>query len=80
LRDLHFPRRSIIREVETLQDRPRRIRKQQRKLTQEELAFEAKIDLTCMGGIERGRQNPSLIVMARIADALGVALPKLLSD
>jgi transcriptional regulator with XRE-family HTH domain len=47
----------------------RRIR-QQRKLTQEQLAFEAEIDLTYVGGIERGRRNPSLMVMARIADAL----------
>jgi transcriptional regulator with XRE-family HTH domain len=52
--------------------------RQQRKLTQEQLAFEAQIDLTYMGGIERGRRNPSLLVMARIADALGVPLPKLL--
>jgi len=51
-----------------------------RKLTQEELAFEAEIDLTYMGGIERGKRNPSLLVMARIADALGVQLPKLLND
>jgi transcriptional regulator with XRE-family HTH domain len=49
-------------------------------LTQEELAFEAKIDLTYMGGIERGKRNPSLTVMARIADALRVSLPKLLED
>jgi transcriptional regulator with XRE-family HTH domain len=56
----------------------RRLR-QQRGMTQEELAFEAEIDLTYMGGIERGRRNPSLIVMARIADALSVPLPKLLS-
>jgi transcriptional regulator with XRE-family HTH domain len=55
----------------------RRLR-QQRGLTQEELAFKAKIDLTYMGGIERGRRNPSLMVMARIADALSVPLPKLL--
>jgi transcriptional regulator with XRE-family HTH domain len=54
--------------------------RQQRKLTQEQLAFEAEIDLTYMGGIERGKRNPSLLVMARIADALGVQLPKLLSD
>jgi transcriptional regulator with XRE-family HTH domain len=53
--------------------------RQQRKLTQEQLAFEAQIDLTYMGGIERGRRNPSLLVMARIADALMVPLPKLLS-
>ena len=55
----------------------RRLR-QQKGLTQEELAFEAEIDLTYMGGIERGKRNPSLLVMARIADALSVALPKLL--
>jgi transcriptional regulator with XRE-family HTH domain len=55
----------------------RRVR-QQKGLTQEELAFKAEIDLTYMGGIERGRRNPSLLVMARIADALSVPLPKLL--
>jgi transcriptional regulator with XRE-family HTH domain len=38
------------------------------------LAFEAQIDLTYMGGIERGKRNPSLFVMARIADALAVSL------
>lgn len=57
----------------------RRVR-QQKKLTQEELAFEAEIDLTYVGGIERGKRNPSLLVMARIADALSVPLAKLLSD
>ena len=57
----------------------RRLR-QQRGLTQEELAFEAKIDLTYVGGIERGKRNPSLLVMARIADALSVPLTKLLSE
>jgi hypothetical protein len=31
---------------------------QPRKLTQEQLAFEAEIDLTYMGGIERGKRNP----------------------
>jgi transcriptional regulator with XRE-family HTH domain len=49
-------------------------------MTQEQLSFEAKIDLTYMGAIERGKRNPSLLVMARIADALGVPLPKLLND
>jgi transcriptional regulator with XRE-family HTH domain len=57
----------------------RRLR-QQKGLTQEQLAFEAEIDLTYVGGIERGRRNPSLLVMARIADALSVPLPRLLSD
>jgi transcriptional regulator with XRE-family HTH domain len=49
-------------------------------LTQEKLAFDAKIDLTYMGGIERGKRNPSLMVMARIAESLSIPLPKLLSD
>ncbi len=35
----------------------RRLR-QQKGLTQEELAFEAQIDLTYIGGIERGKRNP----------------------
>jgi transcriptional regulator with XRE-family HTH domain len=39
-------------------------------LTQEQLAFEAEIDLTYVGGIERGKRNPSTLVLARIADAL----------
>lgn len=54
--------------------------RQQRGMTQEELAFEAKIDLTYVGGIERGRRNPSLLVMARIADALSVPLTRLMSE
>ena len=57
----------------------RRIR-QQRGLTQEQLAFEAEIDLTYVGGIERGKRNPSLLVMARIANALSVPLTRLLHE
>jgi transcriptional regulator with XRE-family HTH domain len=57
----------------------RRLR-QQRGMTQEQLAFEAEIDLTYVGGIERGKRNPSLLVMARIAKALSVQLTKLLSE
>jgi transcriptional regulator with XRE-family HTH domain len=52
----------------------------QRRMTQEQLSFEAEIDLTYVGGIERGRRNPSLLVMARIADALSTPLVKLLSE
>ncbi len=57
----------------------RRLR-QTRGLTQEQLAFDAEIDLTYLGGIERGRRNPSLLVMARIADALSARLPDLLKQ
>jgi transcriptional regulator with XRE-family HTH domain len=57
----------------------RRLR-QQKGMTQEELAFEAEIDLTYVGGIERGKRNPSLLVMARIAEALSVPLTRMLGD
>lgn len=42
----------------------------ERKLTQEQLAHDAGIDLTYLGGIERGRRNPSVGVLGRLADAL----------
>ena len=41
-------------------------------ITQEQLAFAAEIDLTYVGGIERGKRNPSLVVLARIASALSI--------
>lgn len=52
----------------------------QRRMTQEQLSFEAEIDLTYVGGIERGQRNPSLLVMAWIADALSTPLVKLLNE
>lgn len=47
-----------------------RLARHKAQLTQEQLALEAKIDLTYVGGIERGKRNPSVQVLARIADAL----------
>jgi len=47
----------------------RRLR-MERNLTQEQLAHDAEIDLTYLGGIERGRRNPSVAVVGRIAHAL----------
>lgn len=55
----------------------RRLR-ENRGMTQEQLAFEARIDLTYVGGIERGRRNSSLMVMARLAEALEAELKELL--
>ncbi len=52
--------------------------RQAKDLTQEQLAFEAKLDLTYVGGIERGRRNPSLLVLAKLANALGVSPADLL--
>lgn len=51
-----------------------------RGLTQEQLAFEAQIDLTYLGGIERGRRNPSLMVMVRIAQSLQLKPAELVEE
>jgi transcriptional regulator with XRE-family HTH domain len=51
-----------------------------RGLTQEKLAGDALIDLTYLGGIERGHRNPSLAVIVRIAAALGVSPANLLTE
>lgn len=51
-----------------------------RGMTQERLAFTAELDLTYIGGIERGRRNPSLLVMVRIAEALDASLSDLIRD
>ncbi|WP_443028819.1 helix-turn-helix transcriptional regulator [Sphingorhabdus sp. 109] len=39
----------------------------ERKLTQEHLAHAVEIDRTYLGGIERGRRNPIVAVVGRIA-------------
>jgi transcriptional regulator with XRE-family HTH domain len=57
----------------------RRLR-QGKGLTQEQLAFDAKLDLTYVGGIERGRRNPSLLVLVRLATALDVNPRELLRE
>lgn len=56
----------------------RRLR-EARGLTQEALAADAEIDLTYLGGIERGRRNPSLMVLVRIAEALQTTPANLVS-
>jgi transcriptional regulator with XRE-family HTH domain len=55
----------------------RRVRVSQ-GLSQEKLAADAGIDRAYLGGIERQTENPSLDLLDRLADALGVALADLL--
>lgn len=45
--------------------------RRQRGLSQEELAHQADLHQTYLSGVERGRRNPSLLVLARLAVALG---------
>ncbi|MDI1281518.1 helix-turn-helix transcriptional regulator [Brevundimonas sp.] len=51
--------------------RIRQIRKNSGQ-TQEALAFEAGIAMRYLAGIERGEENPSLLVLVKIASALQV--------
>lgn len=48
-----------------------------RGLSQEELAARADVNQSYLSDIERGRRNPSLLVLARIAGALGVDVEEL---
>lgn len=41
--------------------------------TQEQLALAAGLDRTYVGGVERGRRNPTLVTMWRLATTLGVS-------
>jgi transcriptional regulator with XRE-family HTH domain len=48
-------------------------------LSQERLAELATMHWTYVGGIERGERNPTLINIEKLADALEVSLPVLLT-
>ncbi|HWE47784.1 MAG TPA: helix-turn-helix transcriptional regulator [Caulobacteraceae bacterium] len=52
----------------------------ERGLTQESLAGEAGLAMRHIGRIERGEGNPTLRMLAQIAEALGVMLPELLKE
>lgn len=49
-------------------------------LSQEELAHEADSNRTYISDVERGRRNPSIEVVERIAKALGVSMGSLLDE
>ena len=47
--------------------------------SQEQLAAEAGLDRSYMGGIERGEHNLALVNLFKISDALGLPLSELFS-
>jgi transcriptional regulator with XRE-family HTH domain len=57
-----------------------RLARQALGISQEELAERAGIDLSYESRIERGRANPSVEVLARLGEALGVKAAELLAD
>ena len=56
----------------------RRIR-HDKKLTQEELADRVSLSVRYIGSVERGRASPTVTVLGRIANALGVEPSALLA-
>lgn len=54
--------------------------RQEKGLSQEALAFEAKLHRTYISGVERGVRNPTVTVLEGIAVALGVPSSSLLDE
>jgi len=55
-----------------------RLRRTRKGLSQEKFSFEAGFDRTYVSGIERGRRNPTLTTIQRLAEALGTEPSSLL--
>lgn len=51
-----------------------------RGISQEELAHRCAIDRSYMSSIERGGQNPGVISIARIADAMEMTMTELFAE
>jgi transcriptional regulator with XRE-family HTH domain len=49
----------------------------QRGLSQEKLAFDADVDRSYVGGLERREENPTVDVLDRLAKTLGVSVLEL---
>jgi transcriptional regulator with XRE-family HTH domain len=49
-------------------------------LSQEECAHRAKIHQTYLSGVERGKRNPTVLVLGKIAKALGVEVEELVRN
>lgn len=52
----------------------------ERGMSQEQLALEAGLDRTYVGGIERGERNPSYANLLKIADTLRTPLSIIIRD
>ena len=65
--------------MNTLKQLGMRIRylRKQKGLSQEDLALEACINKNYLSDLERGTRNPTVIILEKIAEALGVDLATL---
>lgn len=51
-----------------------------KEVSQERLAFDAGVDRSYLGGMERGEQNPTVDVLERVATTLDVPLRALFAE
>lgn len=65
-----------------LEELGRRIRalREERHLSQEELAYRARLHRTYVGQLELGLRNPSYLVLLRLAEALQVSIEELIKS
>lgn len=54
-----------------------RILRQSRGLSQESFASKIQLDRTYISGLERGKRNPSYLILRRLAEALEVPIENL---
>lgn len=54
--------------------------RREKGLSQEELGFESGLHRTYISGIERGIRNPTVLVVRKLADVLGVPPARLLEE
>ncbi len=50
------------------------------RISQEELGLRTGIHRNYVGGIERGERNPSIVTVAKLADALDVSMSELFAE
>ena len=51
--------------------------REQKKMTLEDLSFESNVNKNYLSDLERGNRNPTVKILARIAEALEVTLEEL---
>lgn len=54
--------------------------REQREITQEQLAFDAGITASALSRIERGINNPGWMTVKRLTEALGISLAQLAAE